>query len=116
MTAEQFYSEVGGNYNEVLKRLQKTERIKKYLYAFKEDTCYQNLCKALEEKDYEEAFTCVHNLKGVCANLELTHLFRAADILCEDLRGGNPGDGLEKKMEDVTREYVKTVAKIGEIA
>ena len=39
------------------------------------DTNYESLCKALEEKNYEQAFTHIHNLKGLAMNLGLTPLW-----------------------------------------
>lgn len=115
MTVEEFYEAINGDYAEVIGRLRKDERILKYLKLFLDDESYKGLEAALAANDYKAAFEHSHNLKGVCANLGLGELARSSSEICEELRGGNPGDGLGAMNEKVTEWYKKTVEKIGEL-
>ena len=81
---------MGGDYAEVLARLTKEERIEKFMLRFLEDTSYEELCKALEAKNYMEVFRMVHTLKGVALNLGFTKLYEASDKMTEAVRGGVP--------------------------
>lgn len=112
MTVQECYVEMEGDYDEVLSRLGKPERIEKYLKLFLSDECYQNLCDAMKVKDYRKSFEHVHNLKGVTLNLGLSYLFIKTDILCEALRGGEPKGDVEAMLADVTEAYEKTVNAI----
>ena len=71
MTLSECYEEMGADLHEVLRRLKTEERIGKFLKLILTDTNYESLCKALEEKNYEQAFTHIHNLKGLAMNLEV---------------------------------------------
>ena len=64
MTIQECYENIGANYDEILGRIGKAERIEKFLKLFLKDDSYPGLCKAMEEKDYKQAFACAHNLKG----------------------------------------------------
>ena len=90
MTLSECYEEMGADLHEVLRRLKTEERIGKFLKLILTDTNYESLCKALEEKNYEQAFTHIHNLKGLAMNLGLTPLLVPAQELCEELRDGEP--------------------------
>ena len=61
-------------------------RIRSFRHAFTEDKSFGNLEKALNEKDYKQAFEEAHTLKGVSANLSLTPLCEAICKVVEDLR------------------------------
>lgn len=61
----------------------------------------------------EEAFRAAHTLKGVCANLGFTQLFKVSSDLTEELRGGAPDEAkLPELLEKVSSEYKKTVDAI----
>lgn len=115
MTVVEFYELTQGNYADVIGRLRKDERILKYLRMFLADDSYQGLCESVNAKEYRKAFEYAHNLKGVCANLGIGALFHAADRICEELRGGNPGSELSGMLEDVIEEYEKTAEGIKQL-
>ena len=79
---------MGGDYEEVLSRLVKEERIEKYMLKFLDDTSFTDLCKAREEAMHEEVFRMIHTLKGVSQNLGFTMLYRVSDEMTEAVRGG----------------------------
>lgn len=107
MSIEECYREFGGNYQEVLARLGKDEKIAKYLRLFLLEEGFSELGRTLKERDYKKAFEHSHNLKGAALNLSLNELFQAASVLCEDLRGGEPKGDVDAMMDAVTVEYEK---------
>ena len=54
--------------------------------AFLEETTFDDLENAIEEKDYTQAFAHAHNLKGVLSNLGLKPILEPTSILVEKLR------------------------------
>ena len=78
MTLEECYRALGGSYSDVLARLIDDKMITKYLNKFTQDTCYRDIFTALENNDYETAFRAAHTLKGICLNLGLENLYKAA--------------------------------------
>lgn len=116
MNVKEFYSFIGGNYEEVASRLMKEERILKYLNKFTTAEDYANLHKFLEEKNYPEAFRAIHSVKGVALNLGLSPLFKVSDVLCEELRSGEePKIDISGMVSDVDEAYHKILAAIASI-
>ena len=68
-----------------------------------------HMIKALEEKNYEQAFTHIHNLKGLAMNLGLTPLLVPAQELCEELRDGEPERELKPLLDEVAAAYQKVL-------
>ena len=56
MQLQDFYEMLGGSYQEIKERLQSDELILRLTFKFLNDKSYENLCRAVEEEDYEEAF------------------------------------------------------------
>lgn len=57
-----------------------------------DDGNYEKLKEKLAEKNYEEAFSVAHALKGVVANLSLTPLVEPISEITEGLRAGENRD------------------------
>lgn len=76
MTVEECYIKMGANYQDVIKRLPSVSMIEKFALKFREDTSFQELEKALNDKQVEIAFRAAHTLKGVCMNLGFDHLYK----------------------------------------
>lgn len=83
----------------------------KFLKKFLADPNYQELVKAVADKDCNKAFTAAHTLKGVCGNLALQGLYHAIRDQVECFRSENFAAG-EAMMPAVTAEYDKVVAMI----
>ena len=111
MTLQECYEKMGGNYEEVLSRLTKEERVEKFMLRFLEDNSFEELCKALDGKVYEEVFRMVHTLKGVALNLGFISLYLASDKMTEAVRGGTPLLD-ESLFLEVERSYYQTVEAI----
>ena len=111
MTIEQCYSAIESNYEEVLGRFAGNKMlVEKFARKFLDDPSYQTL---VETMDKAEAFRAAHTLKGVCANLGFTQMFKVSSDLTEELRGGNPDAAkLPEMLEKVSSEYKKTVDAI----
>ena len=64
MTLQECYAALGGNYKDVLSRLQMEKLVSKFVLKFLSDGSYDLLCRSLEEKNYEEAFRAAHTIKA----------------------------------------------------
>jgi len=106
MDIRAFYEKIGGDYEDVLSRLGKEERVLKYINKFAESTDMQELCQAIEAEDWELAFRMAHTIKGVAANLGFTDLFSKSAVLCDSLRAGTRPEGdLGSMLEDVQQAW-----------
>lgn len=79
MTIQECYEAIGGNYEDVLRRLRSEALIWKFTLKFLEDQSYSLLKQALGDNNYEEAFRGAHTLKGVCQNLSFDRLYEVSD-------------------------------------
>ena len=109
MELKQVYEQLSGSYESVMSRLMTEERVKKYLLKFLDQQMDCLILSALEAEDYETAFREAHNLKGVCANLNLDRLQISASELTEALRGGKPEADITPLVEAVKADYRITV-------
>lgn len=96
MTLSECYEEMGADLHEGVAAAKDGGEDREILKLILTDTNYESLCKALEEKNYEQAFTHIHNLKGLAMNLGLTPLLVPAQELCEELRDGEPKGSLNR--------------------
>lgn len=88
MTLQECYTELGGNYEEVISRLRSDRLVQKFIIKFLSDGSYELLCESLEKKAYEEAFRAAHTIKGICQNLGFSKLLESSSNLTEALRHG----------------------------
>lgn len=117
MTVKECYDSIGADYEDVLGRLRKDERIQKFLLKFLDDKSYELLCDSMEAKDMNEAFRAAHTLKGVCQNLSLTPLYQSSAVLAERLRDGQEyGDDVEALVEQVEKDYKHMMSCVRELA
>ena len=86
MELEEFYKQVGGNFEDVKRRLFNEEFIIKFVLKFKDDETFDNLIDAFNKVDYKEAFRFIHTLKGISVNLGFDVLYQASCNLTECLR------------------------------
>ncbi len=111
MTIQECYEKMGADYNGILERLGTQAMVERFAVKFLNDASYASLMEALEQKDYENAFRAVHTLKGVAANLSLTHVQETASELTEELRGGKPlvHPELVQNLTDAYQEAISTL-------
>ncbi|MBR2275054.1 MAG: Hpt domain-containing protein [Lachnospiraceae bacterium] len=116
MTLREMYEGLGSNYDEVLERLMNNEGlITKLLKKYAEDQNFEKLKAAMAEKNYEDAFTAAHTLKGLAANLGFTELYERVSTLTEKLRGGEY-EGNEELLSEVGVKQEAVVSGIGQLA
>lgn len=111
MNLQECYKALEGDYEGVASRLRSEKMIKKFVLKFLNDSSYQTLLTALEEKNGEEAFRAAHTIKGVCQNLGFTKLGDSSSRLTDALRDGS-SDGTEELVEKVKEDYEQTVRAI----
>lgn len=115
MTIEECYKKMGANYQDVIKRLPSVSMIEKFALKFREDTSFQELETALNEKQVDLAFRAAHTLKGVCMNLDFDHLYKPSFEITESLRASNLDLALQQ-FDAVKEQYSKTIAALNEFA
>ena len=114
MTIQECYEAIGGNYDDVLKRVRSEALIQRFTLKFLADKSYPQLKESLEAKNYEDAFRGAHTLKGVCSNLGFSKLCDLSSQLTEILRGREL-EGYEAVLAQVEKQYQITVEAIREL-
>lgn len=114
MNIEECYEKIGGNYDEVSKRIPGIGLIEKFIGIFLKDTSFDMLRSQLESGNREEAFRSAHTLKGICANLSFTKLLYSTSQLTEELRKevNFVSDTAIELFKDVERDYEVTADTI----
>ena len=98
----------GVNLDEAMERFMGNEELLlRFLKKFSNDPSYQSLKKAMDEKNYKEAFEAAHALKGVCGNLSISKLFELVCKEVELLRGSNA----EEKQAEIEQCHLEVVAE-----
>lgn len=104
MTTKEFYEVIGGDYDEISRRIPSDILIRRFLLKFPADPSYPDLLDARARQDVKGAFLAAHTLKGVAATLGLNTLAEPAARLSDLLRPltGFPDD---EAFDAVTRAY-----------
>ena len=111
MTLQDCYAALGGNYADVSARLHSDRLVQKFLLKYLDDPSFQQLCTAMEEKDYELAFRAAHTIMGVCQNLSFTQLLDSSSQLSDALRHGWPPEA-DPLLERVKADQMTVTAAI----
>ena len=112
MNLKECYTAAGADYEDVVRRFMREDRVDRFLTMFLRDQSYGLLCGAMEAENYEEAFRAVHTMKGICMNLSLCALLNSCVELTENLRGGAADENTPRLFEQVKQEYVRTVGAV----
>lgn len=112
MTIEQFYAVTGGNYSEVLGRIGKEERVKKYLLRFPDTDELIQMNECISAENWPEAFRHIHSLKGMALTLGLSRLAGSGSELCETMRHGAPEVDISDMIRTVQKDFDDTVEAI----
>lgn len=117
MTVKECYEAIGADYEDVMGRLRKDERVQKFVLKLLDDKSYELLENSVASKDMSEAFRAAHTLKGVCQNLSLTPLFQSASDLAERLRNAQDySEDMEPLLEQVKKDYTHMIDCIRQLA
>lgn len=109
MTIKEFYSTIGADYDEIMSRLRKEDRIQKFLLKFLEDGSYELLCNSIEEGNMEEAFRAAHSIKGISQNLSLANLYKPVSCLSDRLKQQPVYDEEAARLFEQTKKEYLTV-------
>ena len=104
MTVQEFYEEVGGDYNDIVSRLKTEDRIIKFAGMFARDESYKTLVEALDAQDVDTAFRVAHTMKGMCQNMAFTRLLRSSQDITELLRAKDL-ESAKDMLSKVTEDY-----------
>ena len=74
MTIREFYTLVGGSYDDMSERFPSDALILRFLTMLPQDGSMELLARSVDAADAKTAFRAVHTLKGVALNLGLTAL------------------------------------------
>ncbi len=115
MNLRECYEAMGGDYDDVIGRLRKEQRVEKFIRRFAEDPSCDLLRRSAEAGDWAEAFRAAHTLKGVCQNLSLTRLGNSSSQLTEALRSGYTPE-VDQLLPVVYEDHRRAVAAIAELS
>ena len=89
MTIREFYTLVGGSYDDMSERFPSDALILRFLTMLPQDGSMELLARSVDAADAKSAFRAVHTLKGVALNLGLTALAGVCSEMTEALRGSD---------------------------
>ena len=116
MTAEEFYKELGADYQTALSRMMGNQGfLTRMLKKFKEDKNYAALEKAAQENDCAAIFAAAHTIKGVAGNLGLTPLYEACARLSDATRGGRCDGDIRELLKAVRESYQAVTEKLARL-
>lgn len=115
MNITEFYKDINGDFDDVLKRLANESIVAKIVKMFVNDPSFSDLSKGLQDKDAELAFRGAHTLKGVALNLGFSNLAKDSSDLCELLRPRSLDVDYKDLYDKVSKEYQELIEKIKEI-
>lgn len=115
MTIEECYKTFNGDFEGVCSRLLSSERVAKFAIRFLDTPDFDNLSKAMEKRDWNQAFLSAHTLKGIALNLGFTRFAEVSSNLTEELRGGLKSEAKANEyFGRVTEEYNKLRAGLSQ--
>ena len=107
MTIREFYTLVGGSYDDMSERFPSDALILRFLTMLPQDGSMELLARS------KTAFRAVHTLKGVALNLGLTALAGVCSEMTEALRGSDTLPASAPALfEAVQREYDKVTGAL----
>ncbi len=111
MTVEEFYEQIGGNGQDVLKRFGSMTTAKRFVVKFLQDKSFPNLESAMAQRRFDDAFRAAHTLKGVSINLGFGDLYRISSEVTELLRD-KKAEEAEALLGVLRAEYEKVTALV----
>lgn len=120
MTLVGFYETIGGDLDDVRRRLLTDERIERFVRVFADDPTFASLEAAFAAGDAETAFRAAHTLKGVGRDLGFTDLQASAAELTEALRADETGTfgslgEAQVPYEHVRGDHAKVIGALSEL-
>lgn len=113
MDLKECYTKFGGNFDEVIGRLQREKMIEKFLYKFLNDGSFALFEASMDKQDYGEALRAVHTLKGVCQNLSFTRLYESSSKINNALKENDYSKAIEMAPQ-LSEDYHKIIHAVEE--
>lgn len=109
MDIKEFYDVADGDYESVLKRLGTDDRISKFVKMFFCTGDIENLEKAIDANDGNNAFEFAHRLKGNSLNIGFSQFSKLTEDLVEPLRCREitEPEKINSLFDSVKNEFVK---------
>lgn len=104
MTLEELYGSCQGDYEAAKKILRMDKMIDRFILKFPKDGSMDRLLAAVESKNAQEIFEASHSLKGVCANIGLISLSKAAGKVSDAYRPGQDCAMTDAELEESTAQ------------
>ena len=114
MTLQEFYTVVGGDYQDALNRMMMESMLRKFLAKFPSDPSFTLLEQSLQNGNREEAFRAAHTIKGFCLNLGFGKLYTSSNTLTEALRDAIPKN-VNELFDTVKADYLLTVDAVNQL-
>jgi len=116
MDMRELYLLVGGDYEDLVKRLPREDKLPGYLlkYAATEDMSL--MVAAYEKGDYKTVFEKSHSLKGMAANLSLKEHAAVISEICEAVRNGEPQSDIKALIETAASNHNKLIKLARELS
>lgn len=108
---ENFYSEIGSDAKDVIKRLGGESTVVRFVKKFAQDKSFFEMKSAMENGDTETAFRAAHTLKGISMNLGFDRLYEASYDITEALRTKET-DKAAQKLPEVEKRYNEIICGI----
>lgn len=115
MTLTECYTALGGNYEEVIGRLQHENMVIYFMQIFVKEDSLSQLKNAITAKDVPLAFRAAHSLNGNCMNLGFARLQQLAEAMAEALRSGQLDQAMIL-LDPLSTEYEQTVIAIQQLS
>lgn len=112
MTVQEIYGRLGANYDDIVCRMGKEERVKRFILKLPQDGSFSRLCTAMTENNAKEAYREAHTLKGLGLNLGLTDIADKAMLLTDGLRAGIINTEAEQRFAEFAEAYGETIRYI----
>ena len=113
MDLKDCYTKFGGDYDEVLGRLQRERIVEKFVYKFLDDKSFELLETSIKNEDYGEALRDVHTIKGICQNLSFTKLYEISNLMTKTLKENDYQKAVDM-MPQLTDDYYKIIHTVQE--
>lgn len=113
MNLRDCYMSFGGNYEEVLGRLQREQTVKKFVYKFLDDKSFNLLVVSMSNEKYDEALRAVHTLKGICQNLSFTRLYESSSLVTKALKEKDCNKAVDMMLQ-LSKDYYQIINVVEE--
>lgn len=120
MTIAELYAAIDGNYESAKRILSMDRLIEKFIVRLLDDKSFDRLKQAAESNNPTELFESTHALKGICANLGLDNLSKAASVISEEFRPGKPrtmtDEAVQAHIAEFSNKFSSTLVAIRQFA